>query len=281
MRKVAFITDSTAFLPKEILEEYPVSQAPQVLIWGEETFRDGVDIQPDEFYMRLRNAEVMPTSSQVPVKEFQERFRKLLDEGYDILALVLSEKLSGTLASAIQAKEDLPEDRIVLIDSKTTSMAMGFLLLEAMRAAQEGASLQECKDLILEKMDHVGVVFVVETLEFLHRGGRIGGASRWFGTALNIKPILEVTGGQVEAIERVRTFSKAIDRAIEIVEERMDGRTPVRLATIHVNSRPEAENLMEKAKAKFNPVETFITEVSPVVGTHAGPGTVGLAYIAG
>jgi DegV family protein with EDD domain len=141
--------------------------------------------------------------------------------------------------------------------------------------------MEECKKLVLGRKDNVGVVFVPETLEFLHRGGRIGGASRWFGTALNIKPILEVTNGRVEAIERVRTFKKATERAIEIVEERIAGQSPVRLAIIHANAKEDAERLLEAASLRLNPVERYITAVSPVVGTHAGPGTIGLAFMAG
>jgi DegV family protein with EDD domain len=175
----------------------------------------------------------------------------------------------------------LPGATIEIVDSRTTSMAMGFTLLAAARALEDGASLAEAKAMAEKAREHVGVVFAVDTLEFLHRGGRIGGANRFLGTALNIKPILEVTGGKVEGIEKVRTRSKSLNRVIEIIGERIGGRTPVRLATLHANAPEEAKMVLEEAKKQFNAVESIASEVSPVVGTHAGPGTVGLAFMAG
>jgi DegV family protein with EDD domain len=132
-----------------------------------------------------------------------------------------------------------------------------------------------------EAAKHTGVFFAVDTLEFLHRGGRIGGGRRFLGTMLNIKPILEVRDGAVEAVESVRTRSKSLSRIIELVGERISGRTPVRLATLHANAAEDAQIVLKEANAKFNAVESIFSEVSPVVGTHAGPGTVGLAYMAG
>jgi len=205
----------------------------------------------------------------------------LLEQDYHVLALLLSEKLSGTIASAVQARESFPGAPIEIVDSYTTAMALGFQVLTVARAAQEGANLEECKKLAENARQHTGVVFAVDTLEFLHRGGRIGGASRFLGTALNIKPILEVVNGRVEAIERVRTRQKSLERLLEILQERIAGRQPVRLATLHAQSPDDAQTLLEMGKQRFTTVEHIFSEVSPVVGTHAGPGTVGLAFMAG
>ncbi len=281
MPKVAIVTDSTAYIPKDLVEHYRITVAPQILVWGNETFRDGIDIQPEEFYNRLKKASTMPTTSQVSIASFQQIFSQLLDEGYEVLAILISKLLSGTIDSAVQARELLPGAPIEIVDSKTTAMAMGFQVLAAARAAQEGASLAECKALAEKASQHVGVIFAVDTLEFLHRGGRIGGGTRFLGTALNIKPILEVTGGKVEAVERVRTRSKSLQRVVEMVGERIAGKQPVRLATLHANAPDDARLILEMANQRFNPMESIFSEVSPVVGTHAGPGTVGLAYIAG
>ncbi len=160
-------------------------------------------------------------------------------------------------------------------------MGLGFSALTAARAAEAGASLAECKAAAENSTQHTGVVFAVDTLEFLHRGGRIGGGSRFLGTALQLKPILEVTGGQVEAIERVRTRSKSLQRVVEIIEERIAGRTPVRLATLHANAPEDAQRLMDMATARIAVEESVFSEISPVVANHAGPGTVGLAFMAG
>ncbi|HEC62609.1 MAG TPA: DegV family protein [bacterium] len=186
MDKVAIITDSTGYIPKDLVDKYHLTVIPQVLIWEEKTYLDGVDIQPREFYNRLKNARVMPTTSQATIGSFRKNFSHLLDEGCQILAILVSDKLSGTIDSAIQARDMLPEAPIEIINSNTIAMALGFYALAVARAAKEGASLSECKDLAEKAVDHTGVIFAVDTLEFLHRGGRIGGASRFLGTALKL-----------------------------------------------------------------------------------------------
>jgi DegV family protein with EDD domain len=281
MSNVAIVTDSTAYIPKEILNQYHIEVAPQVLIWGGETFEDGVDILPNEFYSRLKTAKVMPTTSQATPNSFKIIFEKLIEQGASVIAILLSEKLSGTIASAYQAKEQFPGAPIEIVDSYSTAMAMGFQVLTVARAAQEGASLAECKKLAEEARKHTGVVFAVDTLEFLHRGGRIGGAARYLGTAFNIKPILELKEGRVEAVDRVRTRAKSISRVVELVEERINGRQPVRLATLHANAPEDAQELLRLGREKIETIEHIFSEVSPVIGTHAGPGTIGLAFMAG
>ncbi|MBP1702727.1 MAG: hypothetical protein H6Q38_1834 [Chloroflexi bacterium] len=212
MSKVAIVTDSTAYIPADLVKKYDLQVAPQVLIWGNETFRDGVDIQSNEFFTRLRNAKQLPTTSQVNPKTFHEIFKTLLEQDCKILAILLSAQLSKTIDSAQQAIEMFPSAPIEIVDSQTTAMALGFTVLAAARAVESGASLEEAKAVAEKARENVGVVFAVDTLEFLHRGGRIGGGARFLGTALQLKPILEVTGGRVEAIERVRTRSKRSDQ---------------------------------------------------------------------
>ena len=281
MTKVAVVTDSTSYIPEDLIKKHHIAVAPQVLVWGNQTYRDGVDIQPEEFYTRLKTAKEMPTTSQATIGSFKEIFSRLSEEGYDILAVLLAAKLSGTMDSALQARDLLPEARIEIVDSQTAAMALGFQVLEAVKAAETGASLMECKAVAQKASEHVGVIFAVDTLEFLYRGGRIGGATRFLGTALNIKPILELCNGRVEAVERVRTRKKSMQRVIELVEQRIGGVRPVHLAVLHANAREDAETLLAEAKTRLNPVETVFSQVSPVVGNHAGPGTVGLAFMAG
>jgi DegV family protein with EDD domain len=281
MSKVCIITDSTAYIPEELLNKYHIQVAPQVLIWGDETFRDGVDIMPAEFYTRLGNSKIMPSTSQVTPGTFQEMFAELLDQNCQVLAVLLSPSLSGTVASAMQARGMFTHADIEIVESNSTAMALGFQVLVAAKAALEGCTLDECKALAEKACQHTGVVFAVDTLEFLHRGGRIGGGSRFLGTALNIKPILEVVNGHVEAIERVRTRKKSLARLMELADERIAGRQPVHLAVLHANAEDEANELIEQCSKRFDASELFLTEVSPVIGTHAGPGTVGLAFMAG
>jgi DegV family protein with EDD domain len=281
MAKVAIVTDSTASIPKEYIDKYPIWVAPQVLIWGEEILEDGVDIQPTEYYERLAKDPVHPTTSQVTPASFDKIFRKLLDEEYDILAVLISPKLSGTVDSAMQVKALLPDAKIEVFNSNTISMAMGFQVLLAARAASEGAALAECREIVEKARPLTGVLFAVDTLEYLHRGGRIGGGAKFLGTLLNFRPILEIKNGGVESVEKVRTRKKSLARMIELVEAQIGGRKPVHLATLHAKSPDEAQQLLEEASKRLNAVESILTEVSPVIGTHSGPGTVGLAYLVG
>ena len=279
MLKVAIVTDSTSYIPHDLVERYQISVAPQIVIWEGETLRDDVDIKPAEFYDRLKIAKEMPTTSQVTIAAFSGIFERLHAEGYQILAILISEKFSGTIDSARQAKQKLPEATIEIFNSETTAMALGFQGLAAARAAAEDASMTECLALAEKARQNSGVLFVVDTLEFLHRGGRIGGASRYLGTALKLKPLLTIKDGAIEPLERVRTKHKAQNRLVEMVIEHLDGKFGIRLATLHANAREDAQVLLEQIKEQLELVETLESQVSPVVGTHVGPGTVGLAYM--
>lgn len=279
MSRVVIVTDSSPNIPNDVLERYQIHVVPLTLIWGDETFADGVDITPEEFYRRLETSDILPSTSQPSVADFKKTFQPLLEDGHDILAVLISDKLSGTIDSAMGAREELDKQRIQIVDSESTAMAAGFQVLEAAKAAQDGQSLMECKNIAEKARENSGVVFVVDTLEFLHRGGRIGGAKRFVGTILNVKPILALKEGEVISIDQVRTHKRALEKIVDIVEERTRDAESVRLATLHANAEETATFLLQKAKEKFSPQETVIAEVSPVIGTHAGPGVVGLAYL--
>ncbi len=283
MPKVALVTDSTSYIPRDIREKYPITVVPQVVIWEGQTYEDDVTITPAQFYTRLRTAKVMPSTSQASVVNMHTAFSNLIEQGYDVLGIFLSSKLSGTFQSAVLGREQLTsgKEKVEYVDSNTTAMAMGFMVLTVARAAIDGASLADCKALAEKARDHVGVYLTVDTLEFLHRGGRIGGAQRFLGTALNLKPILAIEDGRVEAVERVRTRGKALDRLVELVVEKCAGKSPVRMATLHADSEADAKIMLDKITPLVHPVESVFAAVSPAVGANAGPGTVGLAWMAG
>ncbi len=281
MSKFAIVTDSTSYLPAELIQKHNITIAPLVLIWGDETFHDGVDIQPAEFYSRLKTAKVMPTTSQATPATMQSAFQGLVDQGFDVLGIFISSKLSGTMQSAIQGRELMGSagEKVTLVDSQSTSIALGFQVLATARAKDAGASLQECAEFAKKAHERTGILFAVDTLEFLHRGGRIGGAQRFIGSALNLKPILALKDGKVEGVERIRTKSKAHDRMLELVAEQVKGKPNIRLAALHANAPEDAKSLLDRAANELKPVETIMSELSPVVGTHTGPGTVGLAFM--
>ena len=217
------------------------------------------------------------------VKGGSDTFQSLMNEGYDVLGIFISSKISGTVQSAMQASEMLngANHKFAIVDSLNTSMAMGWPVLTAARAAQAGESLAACEKLAQEACKNSGLIFMVDTLEFLRRGGRIGGAQALLGTMLNIKPILELRDGRIEQADKVRTKQKAIQHVVELAAERINGRTPVRVAVTHANANADAESLLKVVQEKLNPIETVISPLSPVIGTHAGPGTLALSYMCG
>jgi DegV family protein with EDD domain len=278
MSDYGIVTDSLSSIPQELIDRYQITVVPQVLIWGEEEFLDRVNITPMEFYSRLRTDPVMPTTSQATVASFQAIFKPLVAQGKSILTIVGSSQLTATLNSAEQAKALFPDAKIEIIDSMGVAMALGFQVLAVARAREAGKSFEEAVEIAKKAKEQTGVLFVVETLEYLHRGGRIGGASRLLGTALNLKPLLELQKGRVEPVERIRTKAKAQSRLVEVIVERLKDKPDVRLSTLHADAEIDAQALMDDAQKQLELIETVYSEVTPVIGTHTGPGTVGLAY---
>ncbi len=287
MNKVAIVTDSGANLSSAMCAGYPIYQVPFQLVWGNQVYRDGIDIQPADFYSRLQTSKEFPTTSQPAPKTFVEMFKSLLDQGYQVLGVFTSSKLSSTFDSALQACKMLPGALIQFVDSGSTAMELGFHVLTAARAAVAGASLAECKKIAEKVRTHTGIYFVVNTLDYLQRGGRIGGATAFLGNLLNIKPILHIMNGRVEAVGKVRTMRKAVEILLDKVSGCIQGKKPVTLTALYANEPERAENLLElslqhfSAEATIEINETFCHHISPVIGAHTGPDGVGLAYLAG
>lgn len=280
MSKIVIVTDSTAYIPPAAQGELHIPVIPLWLIWGDERFRDGVDIEPQVFYRRLERAKIFPTTSQPSAGEFIQFFRQVGEEADAIVGVFISSKLSGTVPNAQAAQAQLPDIEIRIVDSLSTSMDLGFSVLAAAKAAAAGKSLDEVVAVAEDMRDRAHVFFTVDTLEYLHRGGRIGGARRFLGTALNIKPLLQVEDGLVEPLAQVRTKRKAVNRMFEIVEERLDGKRMGEASVLDVNAPAEGDALAEQAKERFGLSTVYRTGVSPVIGAHVGPGTVGIAFYA-
>jgi len=282
MSQVTIITDSTAYLPQEYVQQYSIRVIPLTFTWDGNTYRDGIDMSPDEFYTRLSQSASFPTTSQTPVHAYEELYRSLIAEGKkQILVLPISSGISGSVFSAQQARTMFPEAEIEVLDTRLVSMALSFQVLAAARAAEQGASLQECKQVAEKAYDHIGVYFTVDTLEYLSKGGRIGSAKRLLGTALNIKPLLMIQDGKIELVQSVISKRKAVERMVQLVERGIDGRSPVRISVFHALAEKEATELLERVSKQFNTVESILSHVSPVVGSHVGPGTISIAYMAG
>jgi DegV family protein with EDD domain len=279
MKKVAIITDSSAYLPQNIVDALDIHVVPLTLHWEGESYRDGVDIQAEAFYERLANSDTIPTTSQTTVGEFNTLFKSLLDQDYAVFAMLISSGISGTVESAIQAEKDFPGAPLEVMDSHLVSMALGFMVMAVARAAKEGASLEECKALAESVYSKIGVYFTVDTLKYLNKGGRINTAKRLLGAALNIKPIMEIRDGKIELLESVISRKKAVQRMLELVKRDVADAKGVFISTFHAAAEKDCQSLMAQAVELFNPIETVMTFVSPVIGAHVGPGTLSIAYM--
>lgn len=279
-RKIAVVTDSTAYIPAQALGDLDIPIIPLWLIWGDERFRDGVDIDPPAFYRRLREAKTLPTTSQPSAGEFVDFFRRVAAENDTdtIVGAYISSGISGTVASAEAAKAQVPELDITVIDSLFASMGLGFVALAAARVAAAGGSLEKVVAAAKDTRDRMSLLLTVETLEYLHRGGRIGGGKRFLGTALKIKPLLHLEDGRIEALTQVRTKRKAIAQMLDIVEERLGGRQMAEASILDADSPEEGKAVAEQVKERFGISTVYCAMVSPVIGTHVGPGTIGISF---
>jgi len=279
-QKIVIVTDSSTYIPPEETAGLDIHVIPLWLIWDDEHFRDGVDIQPADFYQRLRGAKTMPSSSQPSAGDFIQLFQQLAQEYDAIVATLVSSKISGTVASALAAQKELPDLNIEVVDSLSVSMGLGFCVLAAAKAAAEGKDVAQVVQAGMQMSEKVHFLFAVDTLEFLRRGGRIGGAKALLGTALSIKPLLHFHEGQIEPLMQVRTKKKALATMLDVAEERLGGKPMAEAAILDVDTQEEGDRVAEMVRQRFSLSRVIRTTVSPVVGTHAGPGTVGLVFYA-
>jgi DegV family protein with EDD domain len=276
-KRTALVTDSTCNLPADLAAERHIYMAPLYIIWDDESLRDGVDITAEAFYKRLATSKSLPKTSQVSVQDFVDLFEKAreAEQADEVICTVISSELSGTYASAVQAASqvDFP---VRLIDTLQTSWALGFPVLSAADARDAGADGASIEQVIRSSMVRQRLIFTIDSLEFLHRGGRIGNARLLLGSALHIKPILELDKGIVTSAENVRTRKRAVEQMLTVAANRAQGSTIRRLAAIHCDVEAQALHLLESAKARFKPEETHVSYITAVLGTHVGPGALGI-----
>jgi DegV family protein with EDD domain len=281
MTKVTILTDSSAYLPQEYVDRYGIVVLPMTLNWDGKSYRDGVDILPEAFYNRLDNSDTLPTTSQVTVGEYVTLLEDLVKSGRQVLMLPISSGISGSYDSATQAVKDYSPDQVQLVDTKLVSMALSFQVLAAARHAAEGGSLAECKQTALDAYGKIGVYFTVNTLKYLAAGGRINSARRLLGTALSIRPVLEIRDGKIELVESVVTTTKAIERMVTLVKEKTAAKRPLRISVFHAGIPETAQALQDRLVAEMQPEEAILSQISPVIGSHTGPKTISIAYMVG
>ncbi len=278
---VKVVTDSTCELPKSLAEQWGITVIPCNVHFGDEVYKDGVDMGPDEFYSRLVSSPRLPTTAQPSVNDFQQVYCALLAGGHQVVSIHLSAKLSGTLNSATQAKQALGSlepgsGRVEIIDSGMASLGLGLNVLSAARMAQEGASCDEVVTGVQESLPRSHCYFLLDTLEYLQKGGRIGKASAFLGSILNIKPILTIRDGEAHPAERARTREKGLQRLVDTVK----GLAPFdHLGLIHSTTPEEAEALAGRFTDLMPRDQIVMGRFGPAVGTYLGPGALGIGLI--
>ncbi|MBG9788197.1 DegV family protein [Brevibacillus laterosporus] len=283
MSPIVIVTDSASDIDQALITELGIEIVPLKVSFGAETFLDGITMRSNEFFERLRSSDVFPRTSQPSPVEFSQKFQDISDKhGADvcIIAILLSSQLSGTYQSAVIGKGMLEQELdLTIIDSKKGAMFEGLLVVEAAKMARAGCSKQQILDEVDRMIGQMQNFFIIDTLEFLQKGGRIGRASAFIGSLLNIKPILSLdANGAVYAFDKVRGNKKAVARMMdELKSYAADAR--VKVAIMHANALEEAKALKERVTQEFQVIETYISEIGPVIGAHIGPGGIACAMV--
>lgn len=276
-RKIAIVTDSTCDLPIHLCEPGRIGIVPQRITWGDAIYRDGIDLTPDEFYQRLADAPVLPVSNPATVEDFAAGFEaaRVAQNAEQVVAVLLSSHLSASFLNAQTAARQM-DFPVFVHDSQTVSMGLGFCAMAAMETRDAGGSVEEILENVRRVRRETCIYFTVGTLEFLYRGGRIGGARHLIGKALSIKPILTVTDGQVEAAENVISRGRAVQRMLDLAAAEIPPGDPVRVAVISGDAGEEALELLMPIRQRWQPTQLIEGHISPAIGVNAGPGVLGI-----
>jgi DegV family protein with EDD domain len=273
---VRIVTDSTADLTPELLKQYGITFVPLNVRFGEETFKDGVTLGCADFYTRLVDARVTPTTSLPAPADFQAVYAELTGQDAEVISIHLSSELSGTFVSARTAAAEFP-GCVQVIDSGHVSGSLLLLVLGAARMAAGGAAAAEIVKWVEEAKTRAQIYFIVDTLEYLQRSGRIGRAGHLIGSLLDMRHILTLKDGVIDACAKVRTRRKALERAMELIES--GNVAPKEVAVCHAHAREDGELFMKKVEERFPQATRYFTEMGPVVGTNAGPGCIAVAAL--
>lgn len=275
-QQVKVVTDSTSDIPLDLAARLGVTIVPLTVTMGDETFRDAFDITPSQFYEKLPSLKNLPTTSQPPVPLFEEAYATALRDGYNVISIHISAKLSGTFNSASVAAKSFPTERIRVIDSKLVTAALGLIVIKAAEMAQTGTNLETIEREVYDLIDRTSIFATADTLEYLHKGGRIGGLRSLFGTILAVKPIFQVKNGELVPYQNVRTKRKALERIAELTKNL----GPLeKLAIAHAESPDEAGELANMLASIYPLKDIYESYIGPVVGAHAGPKTMGVCVI--
>jgi DegV family protein with EDD domain len=270
---IALMTDSTCDIPEELIQQYGITTIPELVIWGDQTFRDRIDITPQAFYERIEKDPVMPTTTLPTPVEFEKAYKGAIAQGAkEIVMFTVSAAMSGTFQAAKQVADRMGFP-VHVVDSKGPTMSLGWQVLAAARAQEAGATVQEMLAAADKVRTKLVLIVCLNTLEFLHRGGRIGTATKFLGTLLDIKPLVQINHktGIVEPSGQARTRKKSIEVLIERFFEQVQTAGPIHVAVMHGNALGEAQVIAERIRQTYAPKELLINITGPVLGIHTGP----------
>ena len=270
---IKVVTDSTADLSPQVAAELDLTVVPLTVFFGDEAFKDGIEISNQQFFDRLTSGGVHPRTSQPSVGEFEGVYRALSEAGHEIVSVHVSDKLSGTLNSALSATQQLPTASVELVDSRLASLGLGLAARAAALCAKAGGSLAEVSQVAGDVASRIEMYVVLDTLEYLQKGGRVGKAQALLGGLLSVKPVLTLVDGEIHPFEKVRTKRKAHERLKEIAS---NGAPWKEIALLHQTSADEVEDFLS-ALAPLSEEPILSEKIGPVIGTHAGPGAIGIA----
>ncbi len=284
MSEVVVLTDSVAQIPSELVKQYNIGVIPFSVIIEEKSLKDGVDILPVEFYQRMRTEDIIPKTSHPSLGEYMNFFKTHIGKKtQSALYLALTGKLSGGFSTASEAahmfEKEHPGKKIVVFDTGTVTIAQGFIAINAARAVQEGVKIKQIVKRTYEERSKVGFLVMLETLKYLARGGRIGKAAYLVGNQINLKPIITIgKEGEVAPVSVVRGEKRKIEKLVNCMEKTIGDRVPIQIAVMHADNLEGAEQLKQFVQERFDLEEVLITDFTPVMGAHTGPGVIGLGY---
>ncbi len=275
---IRFVTDSTCYIPADLVKKYNIAIVPLKVQFGQETYGELTEISNRDFYRRMATTKLFPTTSQPSVEEFKDTYQNIFgqDPEAEILVLTVSSKLSGTHNAALTAAKQLSQAKITVFDSLSVAMGLGLMVLTGAEMATQGQSLEVIMVRLAQMRRDIRIFLLVDTLEYLKQGGRVGAASAFLGTLLQTKPILAIEAGKMELITRVRTKEKAIHRLVTELEQRsVDPGWPVQAGVMHARAEEEMARIARLMRDRFNISQLFALELGPVIGVHVGPGALG------
>jgi DegV family protein with EDD domain len=277
---IKIVSDTTTGLTREMAAPYGIDIVSQIVNFGSETLRDGIDITNEVFLQRLKTSKEFPTTSQPPAGDFVEVFRPHLDAGHEVLCITVSSGLSGTYSSAVTAREQLGTDRVTVVDSRTVAAAETLIVWEAARLVKEGKAMADIVARLDQWIAGMRLDFVLNTIEYLVKGGRASSLQGLLGTLLQMKPIFTIRNGtgKIDVLARVRTRAKALAHLREVIDGGVDGKSRVHMAVVHTGAPDEAARMAEELRQKYALDNCPALEMPPAVAAHAGPGALGAAY---